>query len=96
MVQRIKLAERHKQKAKQLRIYGRLMKAIENYVRRLTPGQYMNSREFINLYNQIMITINNSSWRVAICKGFNWKKDDPEYIPNKEERINFWIKIANS
>jgi len=96
MVQRIKLAERHKQKAKQLRIYGRLMKAIENRMRRLNPGKYMNSKEFIDDYNRWLLAINDASWQNVIIAGFSWKQDDPNYIPNKEQRENFWYKIAIS
>ena len=72
------------------------MKAIENCIRRVTPGKYMNSKEFINRYNHLIIAINNSSWSTFINNSFHWKQDDPEYIPNIIERVDFWCKIANS
>ena len=89
MVKRIQLKDSHKQKAKELRIYGRLMKSIENYIREQN-NFYMNSREFIDAYNKHILMLNNKSWNHMIYFAFDWTYNDPTFNDPRK-----WYDIAN-
>jgi len=93
MVQRIKLKASHIEKAKKLRIYGKLMKEIESYIREEYPG-YMNSKAFLNAYNKHILVLNNKSWSIMICHAFRWNESIsfPEKTP--KELLQYWLNIS--
>ena len=94
MKTRIKLKASHISKAKELKIYGRIMKSLENQERRLNPGKYMNDQIWIDHYNRHIIWLNGMTWEMFILFSFDHTQDDPIPFPTKKEASIFWRRIS--